>query len=217
VAYVARNHRCRQCQEPISIRHLIVELVVPALFVLAWIRTGASTITLFYILHSTLLVLIFVIDLEHRLILHAVSLPAIALGLIGAFVNPVFDAPARSLIGGALGLLAALILYLAGMLFGWLIGRARGSALAGPAFGFGDVTLTTYLGLLVGAPEIIFAIILAILLGFGFAILYLVIKGMIRRDHEMFTAFVPYGPFLIMGGAFMLYFGPQFMAWYTRL
>jgi hypothetical protein len=69
----------------------------------------------------------------------------------------------------------------------------------------------------VGAPEIIFALVLAILLGFFFASIYLLITGLVQRNHEMFTAFVPYGPFLIVGGAFMLYFGTQFMAWYTGI
>jgi prepilin signal peptidase PulO-like enzyme (type II secretory pathway) len=217
VAFVAQKRRCQQCHNPLSMRHLFVEVATPAVFVFAWTRTGTSIITLFNILHSAILILIFVTDLEHRLILHVVSLPAIALGIVGAFANPIFDRSARSLLGGALGLLAALTLYAAGMLFGWLIGRARGSPLAGPAFGFGDVTLTTYLGLMLGAPEIIFAILLAILLGFAFATLYLVVRGVIRREHEMFTAFVPYGPFLIAGGIYMLYFGTQFMAWYLDL
>jgi prepilin signal peptidase PulO-like enzyme (type II secretory pathway) len=45
--------------------------------------------------------------------------------------------------------------------------------------------------------------------------LYLIARGLIQREHKVFTAFIPYGPFLILGGAAMLYFGQQFMAWWS--
>ena len=45
------------------------------------------------------------------------------------------------------------------------------------------------------------------------AILYLLIRGLIQRRYKVFTA-IPYGPFLILGGATMLYFGTEFMSWY---
>jgi leader peptidase (prepilin peptidase)/N-methyltransferase len=170
----------------------------------------------FNLLYSALFVLIVVIDIEHHLVLHVVSLPAILLALIGAYANPAFDSPKRALLGGALGLIAALLLYFSGMLFSWLVGRTRDQPLSGPAFGFGDVTLSTFLGLILGAPEIIFALVIGILAGFVGAILYLLVRGAIQRDHQLFTAFMPYGPFLVLGAAFMLYFGQTFMAWYSR-
>ena len=217
VAYVSRRKRCPHCSTPLSFRHVLVELITPLLFVFCWLRTGATVTvtTLFNILYSTVFVLIMVTDLEHRLILHVVSLPVIGLALIGAYVNPAFDLPKRALLGGAVGLGGALLLYWMGMLFGWLISRRRGEPLPGPAFGFGDVTLTTFLGLILGVPEIIFAIVIGICAGFVIATLYLVIRGLVLREHKMFTAFIPYGPFLILGGATMLYFGREFMAWYT--
>jgi prepilin signal peptidase PulO-like enzyme (type II secretory pathway) len=193
----------------------VVELATPALFVFCWVRTGATVTTLFNVLYSAVLVLILVTDIEHRLILHVVSLPAIGLALIGVYANPAFDSPKRALLGGAIGLGSALLLYYVGMLFGWLISRQRGDSLSGPAFGFGDVTLTTFLGLILGAPEIIFAVVIGICAGFVVATLYLVIRGLVLKEHEMFTAFIPYGPFLILGGAVMLYFGREFMSWYT--
>jgi leader peptidase (prepilin peptidase)/N-methyltransferase len=214
-AYVTRKERCPHCGAPLSIRHVLVELATPALFMFCWTQTGSTLTTLFNILYSAILVLVTVTDLEHRLILHIVSLPSIALALIGAYINPTFDSPRRALLGGGIGLGGALSLYLIGMLFGWWIGKRRGEALSGPAFGFGDVTLCTFLGLVLGAPEIIFAIVIGICAGFMFAAVYLVVRGLIRRDHAMFTAFIPYGPFLVLGGAIMLFFGRGFMAWWT--
>jgi leader peptidase (prepilin peptidase)/N-methyltransferase len=216
-AYVTGHHRCPSCSTVLPVRHILVELVTPGLFVLCWARTGMTTTTLLHTLYSAVLVLIAVTDLEHRLILHIVTLPAIGLALIGAYTTPIFDSPRRALLGGAIGLTLALTLYLFGILFSWLLGRARGIALSGPAFGFGDVTLSTFLGLILGAPEIIFAIVIGILAGFVAAMLYLLVRGLIRGDHQAFTAFMPYGPFLIVGGMVMLYFGREFMAWYLNI
>jgi len=216
IAYLSRRQRCPHCDALPPVRHVLVELIVPLFFVLCWAQFGITITMLLNLLYSALFVLITVIDIEHRLILHVVSLPAIVLALAGATINPVFDSPKRALLGGALGLVAALILYFSGMLFSWLVGRARSQPLSGPAFGFGDVTLCTFLGLILGAPEIIFALVMGILAGFVGAILYLLILGLIQREHQMFTAFVPYGPFLVLGAAIMLYFGRAFMAWYTR-
>ena len=160
IGYASRQHRCPHCRAPLPMRHLIVELVTPLLFVFCWTRSGATITTWLNILYSAILVLITVTDMEHHLILHAVSLPAIALAVIGAYLNPAFDSPKRALPGGAIGLTGALILYFTGMLFASIVSKRRGQPLSGPAFGFGDVTLSTFLGLIVGAPEIIFGFVI---------------------------------------------------------
>lgn len=214
LALATGRRKCQNCGALLSTRHVIVELVTPALFVFCWVRTGPTVTTLLNVLYGAILVLIVATDMEHRLILHVVSLPAIALALVGAFLNPVFDTPKRSLLGGAFGLVGSLLLYLLGVLFSLLVAKSRGEPLPGPAFGFGDVTLSTFLGLIVGVPDIIFAFVIGICAGFAVALVYLVVRGLVARDHEMFTAFIPYGPFLILGGAVMLFFSQEFSAWY---
>jgi prepilin signal peptidase PulO-like enzyme (type II secretory pathway) len=215
LAFVSGHRRCPRCAALLPYRHLLVELALPLLFVFSGARTGASTTTFLNAFYAALLVLILVTDIEHRLILHAVILPSILLALIGAYVNPAFDDPKRALLGGAVGLLAALCLYFFGALFSWLLGRLRREALPGPALGFGDVTLSTFLGLIVGVPEIIFALVIGMLAGFVGAVILLLVRGAVQRTHRAFATFMPYGPFLVLGGAAMLFFGSEFMAWYA--
>ena len=213
-AYLTRQHRCSSCAAPVSIRHVLVELLTALLFVFCWLRTGATNTTVFNILYGLIFILVLITDLEHRLIQHVVTLPAIVLALVGAFANPAFDSPKRALLGGGIGLIGTLGVYLFGVLFAWLMGRMRGRPITEVAFGFGDVTLNTLIGLIVGAPEIIFAMVIGFLSGGVVAILYLIVQGLIRRRYTLFTA-IPYGPFLILGGATMLYFGKEFMTWYA--
>ncbi|MBN1639769.1 MAG: prepilin peptidase [Anaerolineae bacterium] len=214
IALVTRHSRCPQCNARLSSRHLIVELIAPLLFLACWEQTGTTRVTLFRILYVAILILIAVTDIEHRLIPHVVSLPGIALAIAGAYLSPAFDSPKRALLGGAIGLAAALVLFAFGALFASCVARVRGEPLPGPALGFGDVTLSAFLGLILGAPDIIFALVIGILAGFLGAVAYLVGGRALGRQHALFGTFLPYGPFLIFGGAVMLFFGEAFMAWY---
>jgi leader peptidase (prepilin peptidase)/N-methyltransferase len=212
-AYLARRHRCPSCAAPLPVRHVLVELGTVLLYVLTWLRSGMTIATLLHVAYGSVFLLVLVTDIEHRLIQHAVMLPAILLALLGAFLDPAFDSPRRALLGAVIGLLATLVLYVAGALFGWWMGRKRGRPLREAAFGFGDVTLTTFIGLVVGAPEVLFALLIGVLSAGLFSAGYLLVRGLLQRRYTLFTA-IPYGPFLILGGATMLYWGPQVMAWY---
>jgi leader peptidase (prepilin peptidase)/N-methyltransferase len=213
VAYLTGRGRCPYCAAPLSLRHVLVELAAILLYVLVWLRSGATVTTVLHIVYGSVFLLLLVTDLEHRLIPHVVTLPAILLGLLGAFFDPAFDSPKRGLLGGAIGLVSTLILYAGGLLFMRLVGQLRGQPLEETAFGFGDVTLSTFIGLAVGAPEVLFALALGILSAGLFGLGYLLVRGLIQRRYTLFTA-IPYGPFLILGGAVMLFWGPQIMAWY---
>jgi len=215
VAFLTGRQRCPACAAPISVRHVVVELASALIFAFAWLRTGATWTTLFNVVYSAILILVTVTDLEHRMILHVVTLPAILLALLGAFLNPAWATPKRALLGGAIGLVATFGIYLLGIAFAGLMGRIRGQPISEVAFGFGDVTLNTFIGLIVRAPEIIFSMIMGILLGGIAALLVLVVQGLLRRQYKLFTA-IPYGPFLVLGGMTMLYYGPQVLDWYLH-
>jgi prepilin signal peptidase PulO-like enzyme (type II secretory pathway) len=144
-----------------------------------------------------------VIDMEHRLILHIVSLPSIAiLGTLHA-LDPSRGAE-KTLLGGAAGFAIVFLLYLLGALFSRLVARRRGQELDEIAFGFGDVTLATLIGVIVGWPGVTLAIMIGVLLAGGFSILY-VLWMAVRSRYQPYLPF-PYGPFLIVG-AMLVYYG----------
>jgi leader peptidase (prepilin peptidase)/N-methyltransferase len=213
VAYLTGRHRCPSCAAPLSVRHVLVELATVLLYVLVWLRHGATIPAALLGAYGSIFILIAVTDIEHRLIQHVVMLPALLLALLGAFLNPAFDSPKRALLGGAIGLAITLALYVGGVLFVWLLGRLRGQPVGEAAFGFGDVTLTTFIGLTVGAPEVLLALVIGILSAGLFSLGYLAVRGLVQKRYTWLTA-IPYGPFLILGGATMLYWGPSVMAWY---
>lgn len=157
--------------------------------------------------------IVFVIDMEHRLILHptsiAGSLLALVLGTISHGLVP-------TLTGGLAGLLIMLAFYYFGMLFARF--RAKRMHAQGQeaddeeALGAGDVILVTVLGFLVGWPLIWFCILFSILLG-GVVSFFLVISMLLTRRYETnaLMRFIPYGPYFVIGAALIIFF-PKFLA-----
>lgn len=153
------------------------------------------------ILWLTLFGLIVVIDLEHRLILHPVSLTGAVLGIIFGSINHGF---LNTILGGAAGFGIMLVFYMLGNLFIRLLSRTRGEEIDEVALGFGDVNLAGVIGLMLGWPGVIGGIFLAIILGGVVSGLFLVIQ-LFRKKYQAFQA-LPYGPFLILSVVLLLYF-----------
>jgi leader peptidase (prepilin peptidase)/N-methyltransferase len=190
---------------------LVTELATAVLFAFLWQRYGPSPRLFLETLYTAIFVLLFVIDLEHRLVLHVTTLPAIVLAIAGSFFLNRADYNWRlALLGGAIGFLLVLGMYLFGHLFVRLMERHRTQKIGEVAFGFGDVTLATFIGLVVGFPRVILALLFGILLGGAGGTIYWLIKAVIRRDYSLFTA-IPYGPFLVAGGWSLMIWGQEFL------
>jgi prepilin signal peptidase PulO-like enzyme (type II secretory pathway) len=82
--------------------------------------------------------------------------------------------------------------------------RLRGQELEEIAFGFGDVTLSGLIGLIVGWPGVILALFSGIMIGGIFSLGYLLIM-IVRRRYTAFMP-IPYSPFLVIGTG-LVYFG----------
>jgi prepilin signal peptidase PulO-like enzyme (type II secretory pathway) len=221
VALLTGRRRCPSCAVPLPLRHALAEAAMILVLALIWTPLGARTqanaaiANVLYSLYGAILLLILVTDLEHRLVPHVIVLPAIALAVLAAFVNPDWDSPVRALLGGVIGLLFGLSCYGGGILFARMLSRARGQTVEEVAFGFGDVTLITFIGLIVGIPDVLMALAIGVFSGGIAALLLLLLRRLGPKRYTLVTT-IPYTPFLILGGTAMLVFGPQIMAWYLR-
>lgn len=214
-AFLALRSRCHSCNSPLPLRAPLVEITLALLFGFLWTRFELGLGLAAYSLFTTLLVLIVVIDVEHRLILNVVVLPATALALL---LSPIMmaaqgaraDTPLhllflRALLGAGFAYVVVLGIYFLGAFFAKLLARARGRALNEVAFGMGDVKLAGLVGALIGFPAIFFALIYTILFGGIGALLALGYQGLVRRQYSAFMA-IPYGPyFCITAWLFMLW------------
>lgn len=148
------------------------------------------------------LAVVFVIDVEHRLILHPVSYVGIVVGLI---IGIILHGIQATLIGGAVGFGVMYLLYFMGVLFARRMARRQGETAIeeGDALGFGDVNLAGIVGLILGWPLISFGILAAILAG-GVVSLLLILGMLLLKRYQAFAA-IPYAPFLILGVVLLLF------------
>ncbi len=191
---------CHSCGRKRGWRTYLTQAILLAATVLLWIHPSSRLgFWLAYILLIYLGV-VFVIDVEHRLILHPVSITGALLGLgIGTYIH---DLP-TTLIGGAVGFAFMLVLYYFGEVFARYMSKRRGETLDEVALGFGDVNLAGVVGLLLGWPLVIFGLLFTLLVGGFFSLIYVVIM-LIRKKYQAFTA-IPYAPFLIFSVLYALF------------
>jgi len=147
------------------------------------------------------LMVVLVIDIEHRLILHPVSIFGFLMGAgLGIWMHGLWD----TLIGGASGFAVMLVFYYLGEGFIRFVARWKGETVNEVALGFGDVNLSGVLGLVLGWPGIVLGLILAVFLGGAYSLIYMVIAILTGR-YRSFAA-IPYGPFLVTSAMTLIYF-----------
>ena len=209
LGYLSDRRLCLGCGASLPFRNVVVELVTPVVFVgLLW-RYGLSVHLGLLCLYSVVLILVTITDLEHQLIQHAVMLPALTIALVGAFFNAELSAR-RVLLGGAVGLVCLFAMYLAAQPLSRLMGRLARRPVSQVPFGFGDVTLGAFVGLITGLPGVLVALFITVLSAGVVAALFLVVRALILRRYTPF-AVMPYGPFLALGGFIAMVYGAQIM------
>jgi len=185
---------------PIPHRAAWLAVVTAFLFGLAGWRFGLTLragVSCFYL---AVLMLVTATDLEHRLIPNRFILPAILVALAVGFIATWMTWKA-SLLGGAVGLVFFAVAYvLAAVVYPGKIG-----------LGMGDVTLATFIGLAVGFPSAIVAVVLGVLMGGLVSGLLLVTRRVTLQSA------LPYGPYLVIGGLVALFWGQAILKWYLRM
>jgi leader peptidase (prepilin peptidase)/N-methyltransferase len=191
VSFAALGGRCRACGMKIAWRYPLIEAITAGLFLLAYARFGLSAALIPALLLLGALVAITFIDLERQIIPDVITLPGIVTG-VGANLATGAVSWVDSLIGALVagGLFFAIIL-------------ASGGGMGG-----GDMKLGAMLGAFLGWQLALVAVFLAVVTGGAAALAILAVGGKGRKDP------IPFGPFLAVGGAAALLWGPRLLAWY---
>lgn len=198
LSWLLLRGKCRKCENRISARYPLVELVTAVLFWALFLKFGWSYTLLEFLILGFGLVVISFIDLDHQIIPDSFSLSGIALGLVGASLNPereFYSAVAGVLVGGG-------FLWLVAYTY-WVIRNEEG-------MGGGDIKLLAWLGAYLGWVSIPFIILVSSVLG-SIVGLALIKKG------EGLKAAIPFGPFLVAGALIYIFGGNQVALWYLQL
>lgn len=187
-------------------RYPIVELATVAVSLFVWFTLDASaTMRVIKASYLIFFVLIILIDMEHKLILTITMIPA----FIFALVETLFTgriSMLQALAGYALGQIIFLSMYLFGQLYVWFVNQRRAEKINTVAFGYGDVTLGTFCGLLVGPMGVVSLVTLTVLIGGISAMGYLALSTLLK-GRDGVSAAIPYGPSIALAAALVLLYG----------
>ncbi len=200
LSFVLLKGKCRLCGSRISFQYPLVELLTAGLFLGAYLWQGlnlafASTIAL-----GCLLIIVFFVDLRHRIVPDVITLPGIAIGLGFAFVSPqtrLLDSFLGLLIGGG-------VLYLLAIL-GELVFKKE-------SMGGGDIKLAAMLGAFLGWQKLFLVFFLSAFLGSVVGILAIHLSSRVKEQRT-----IPFGPFLALASIASLFWGETLVNAYLNL
>lgn len=190
LSFLFLRGRCRYCRSPIRWRYPVVELLTAILWVLAWLRFGASMRFLATLVFLSLGIAIAFIDLDLKIIPDVISLPGMAFGLLFALLPG-----GPPLLDSAIGMVAG-----AGLLF--LV-----AAVSRGGMGGGDAKLLGMIGAFFGWKGALAALFLGSLGGALVGLVLMAARVIKRREP------IPFGPFLVLGGAVFAFFGEAIFGW----
>ncbi len=202
ISFFVLKGKCRDCGTKISWQYPIVEFTTGILFALAaWnflpeSFTAAQLGYFIFVLFSvSILIVIFVYDLKHYLILDKVVFPSIVVAFLFALFLPqisIFGALLGSVVIG--GFFLVLVLLSKEKWMGW-----------------GDVKLGFLLGLLIPWPMSLVLLFIAFVGGSLISLLLMGLKIKGLKDA------VPFGTFLTAATVVTFFFGQSIIDWYLRL
>jgi len=203
VSYVALRGRCAGCEARISPRYPLIELATGVLFGISAWRFGLSLTAVLYAAFFWVLVVLTVIDLDHKLLPNRVVYPAFIVGWIGIIIDALLTDSVAALARAALG----------AAVFGGLLFLIAFIVPAG--MGMGDVKLAgvlgTFLGYLGGLSLVLAGMFLSFVAGGVIGTIVMVVTGGSRKMQ------VPFGPFLAAGTVAAIVFGRRLVDSYLGM
>jgi leader peptidase (prepilin peptidase) / N-methyltransferase len=202
ISYLLQRGRCRGCGEPISVRYPLVELATAVLFGLAVWKFELSGEAVLFAAFFWVLVVLTVIDLEHRLLPDRINYPALAIAWAGLIVLALIESRTDLLMDAALG----------AIVFGGFLFLCAFIYPAG--MGGGDVKLGFLLGTFLGYQGGVGLVLTGMFLSFLIGALFGVGAMLVQRAGR--KTMVPFGPFLAIGTIVTILWGQGLLDWYLR-
>lgn len=212
VSFFILRRKCRYCQKSISWQYPLVELATGIVFALIYMVniipaevTGKFGIIVpdpsmtdvldiaFQLVFVCFLIVIFVYDLKHYLILDKVLVPGIILAVVYSLLT-----------GRLLPSVTSALLLSGFFLLLFLVSRGRW-------IGAGDIKLGLFLGSIAPFPETIALFFIAYLSGAIFSL------GLLASGKKNMADRLPFGTFLAFATFCVMLWGEQLTTWYLKL
>lgn len=192
-SFLFTKGRCRYCSHKISLQYPLVELLNGLIYLLIYLKFRFNIELIGYLILSSILLVVTVIDYQHQIIPDTVNL----FGLVCAIgfhvvalsnLSNLFQYIVGSLVGGGFLLLIAVI--------------TKG------AMGGGDIKLMAMLGFWLGWKLIILNLFLSFFIGGIASIILILFKFKNKKD------MIPFGPFIVLATMLTVFYGNDIVNYY---
>ena len=195
VSWLLLRGRCCTCRAAISPMYPAVEAITGVVFVAGYFIYGWTPLLAVRLLFACAMIVLFVIDLRHRILPNAITLPGIVIGLALSVVLPP-------------GWLASLIGLFAGGGILFAIGETYYRVRRVEGLGMGDVKMLAMIGAFLGWKLMLVTLVLASFAG------SLVGIGVMLTGRGGMTFALPFGTFLAVGALVAAVAGDPILSWY---
>ena len=194
ISWLLLKGRCGSCQNPISSRYPLIELLTAACSLVVVAVFGPTLQMLFGLFLTWVLITLTFIDFDTQLLPDRYTLPLAALGLaINSYA--IYTSPTSAIWGYVIGFLCLWIVYYA---FKIITGKE--------GMGYGDFNLLAALGAWMGPLMLPLIVLLSSLVGAIIGIILLKIK----KENQPFA----FGPYIAIAGWIAFLWGEQIMKVY---
>src|SRR5690606_34656766 len=180
LSWLVLKGKCRSCGAKFSFRYCLVEIITVTPFAIAFMKLGFTWFLLEVLILLLGLVIVSFIDLDHFIIPDKISLPGLALGLLGGVLNPertFFDSVLGMLLGGGFLWSVAYVYY--------LLKKEEG-------MGGGDIKLLAWIGAVLGWISVPFIILGSSILGSIVGVV------LIAKSKGNLKTVIPFGPYIAL-------------------
>jgi len=194
LSYLSLRGRCRHCRAGIPARYLLVEIATAGLFVMIVHLYPPGVLMASRLVFGCALIVLFVVDLDHRILPNVITVPGIAVGFVFASLSePGWRSSLIGIVAGG-GIPFAIA---------WLYERIRGH----PGLGMGDVKMLAMIGAFLGWEQMLLTLVLGSFLGSIIGVVFIMAGKGARYA-------LPFGTFLAVGALAAIIVGDQVLAWY---
>lgn len=194
ISYFLLNGKCAHCQQKISWRYPLLELMSLLLSVMiVWHYENLTYQAITALFFTWNLLILIWIDIEEQLLPDIITLPLLWLGLLANTFH-LFTTIESAIYGAVTG-------YTSLWYVGWIFRRITGKI----GIGHGDFKLFALLGAWLGWQYLPFIILLASVSGLVISIILILLNKQQRN------ATIPFGPYLAFAGWLMLLYGNNWL------
>jgi leader peptidase (prepilin peptidase) / N-methyltransferase len=195
LSWAVLGGRCRTCKAPVSWVYPAVEIITSLVFVITYLTYGVTLLSVVRVVFGCALIVLFITDLQHKILPNVITLPGIVLGFVCSFFLP--PGWVSSLIGLLVG--GGLLLAIAEAYY-----RLRGEE----GLGMGDVKLLAMIGAFLGWKLVLLTLVFASFTG-SLAGGVLIASGKGGMKYAL-----PFGTFLTVGALLAATWGEPIADWY---